>query len=46
MDNLIPITPSIENIKDNQPAIKIGNDIIVAGVGGNFIPDLSVTENV
>lgn len=33
------IDPSIDQIKTNTPAIKVGDTFIVGGIGGNFIPN-------
>ena len=37
-DNLISITPPLSEIKTGTPILKIGNDYVVGGIGGNFIP--------
>lgn len=37
-DNIKIIAPSISEIKDYTPALKIGDKIFVSGIGGDFIP--------
>ena len=45
MDNIKSITPDLSQIKDNTPALKIGNQYFANGIGGNFIPAGTKTQN-
>lgn len=38
MNNIKSITPDLSQIKDNTPALKIGDKYFACGIGGNFIP--------
>lgn len=38
MNNIKIITPDLSQIKDNTPALKIGDKYFACGIGGNFIP--------
>ena len=44
-DNLKNITPNLSQIKTGTPVIKVGNNYIVGGIGGDFIPGGSISSN-